>query len=219
MIVVDSDEWRMSAVTKQWQRIITGGSPEITHQDIQNPDYLLADKVGVERATINDLVQKMKAKSFEGQLQRVIEKGYQPVALIEGLVPSHSEILLESVYGYISSLSESGITVIHTTTPEHTAKHLLKLHEKVMKNEFKTLFVPTIRSNTDHPTIQKLMGIDGVDEKTAEKIKLKYSNVLSFTWDCYKHLNGKLSKLITIEGIAERSATKIARDWIRSWKK
>ena len=217
-IIVDSDEWRTSAVTKDGY--LTYGVPdnlELEVQDLQNPDYLIANEVGVERATINDLIQKIKARSFEGQLQRVIDKGYHPVALIEGIIPSYSEMPLESIYGYISGLSESGITVVHTVNPEHTAKHLVKLHDKVMKGEFKSLRVPVTRSSTDHPTIQKLMGIKSVDEILAKRIKLKYPNVVRFTWACQRQVETGRSNLLQIDGIGKKKANIIAKDWVRKW--
>ena len=220
MIVVDADEWRLSRVTEFMVELNEklNRTPDFFQtEDMQNPDYLIANKVGIERATMNDLVQKIKNRSFEGQLQRVIEKGYQPVVLVEGIMPVKTHMNMKSIYGYISSLSEKGMTVIHTISPSHTAQHLISLHDKIMKGEFQELKIPVVRSNADTKTLSKLMGIDGVDEITAKKINLKYSNVLSFTWDCYRQLKKGKSKLMDIEGVGKTKADKIAEDWVRKW--
>ncbi len=213
MIIVDNDEWRMSAVT-EWLKKET---VDVSHKDLQNPDYLIANKVGVERATMNDLAQKIKARSFEGQLKRVIDKGYQPAALIEGMIPSHTSMSTKAIYGYISSLSEDGITVIHTVSAKHTAHRLVRLHNKIVKGEFKSLNVPVVRSITDHPTICKLMGTKSVDEKTAEKIKDKYKNIYEFTWACYRQKNTGRSNLTQIPGIGKSKAKTIAESWMEDW--
>jgi ERCC4-type nuclease len=221
MIVVDNDEWRMAACIEPLTRLNIDKkyyyNIEITQEDLQNPDYLIANQVGVERATINDLVQKIKSRSLEGQLQRVIDKGFLPAVLIEGLAPSHTEMTYESIYGYISSLSEKGITVIHTVTAEHTAQHLLKLHDKVIKGEFKSLKIPVVRSTSDHPTISKLMGIKHVDEKTAIKIKNQFPNVVRFTWACQRQQETGKSLLTSIKGVGKKKADSIANSWLEDW--
>ena len=220
MIIIDSDEWRMMSdyIKSEWEVYNSKEWDElISIEDMQNPDYLIANKLGVERATMDDLVQKIKGRTFEGQLQRVIEKGYIPIALIEGLIPSHSEMNVDAVYGYISSLSESGIVVEHTLSPEQTAKRLVKLHDKVMKGEFNTLNVPVTRSLTEHSTIRKLMGIENVDQKLAERIKLKYPNIVRFTWACQRQVKTGRSNLLEIKGIQRTIADKIAQDWLKEW--
>jgi len=218
MIIIDKDEWRMSAVSTHLKKANNDGLIFARTEDMQNPDYLIANKVGVERATMNDLVQKIKGRTLEGQLQRVIDKGYEPIALVEGIIPSHSEMRLESIYGYISGLSESGITVVHTVNAEHTAQHLVKLHDKVMKGEFKTLKIPVTRSLSDHPTLKKLMGIEGIDETLAERIKLKYPNIVRFTWACQRQVETGRSNLLDINGIGKKKADIIAKSWLEEWK-
>lgn len=224
MIIVDNDEWRMAKCIKHLEELDMAGrgskrksKGNLEHKDLQNPDYLIADKVGVERATINDFVQKMKARKVEAQLQRVADKGYQPVLLVEGIMPSHTKMPLESIYGCISSISESGIVVIHTISAKHTAKHLWGIHKKILNGEWNILKVPVSRSNADHPTLKKLMGTPGVDEELAKRMQDKFKSMKTFLWACERQLETGRSKLIDVHGIGKVKAQKIAEDWVRKW--
>lgn len=215
MIVADSDEYRSSKVIQHLKK----QKIELTHEDMQNPDYLVANVVGVERATMNDFVGKIKKRNVEAQLERVVEKGYIPALLVEGIVPTYTKMSLEAIYGKISSVSEAGVLVEHTISAKHTARRLVELHEKVCKDELNHLKVPVVLTKSDHPTLKKLMGIEGIDETMAKRIMDEYPGMLSFVRDCHKHMKGADSRLLNIQGVGKTKADSIAKDMTTRWRK
>lgn len=179
-------------------------------------DYVLSDFVGVERKEINDLVSSIQEGKIPSQLKRIIDMDLKPIFLVEGVLPNfaHTDMKLESIYGFISKMSENGITVEHTVDEVHSHIRLMNITLDVANGHFGVLHVPVIRTKADHPTLQRLMAIPGVGEEMAYKIRQHFKDELDFLGTCTAK---DYQRLIEIDGIGKVLAKKIASEVAKTW--
>jgi DNA excision repair protein ERCC-4 len=185
-------------------------------------DYIIGDTIGIERKSMDDLASSIQQNKIPSQLKRIVDNGLIPVFLVEGIFPTYeqSQMAWESVYGYISHISESGIVVNHTVHQEHSAIRLLNLALSVQAGKFGHLQVPVIKSKSDHPTLSRLMAIPTIGEDMAHRIRLKYKSEFHFLMDCYKQLKHGGTMLEDIDPRKHRglnTARKIAEEVTKSW--
>lgn len=177
--------------------------------------------IGIERKEINDLVGSIQEGKIPTQLKRIIDRGLTPILLVEGVLPDmeHTDMQLQSIYGFMASMSESGIVVEHTTDYIHTAKRILGIAGKVATGGFNTLRVPVIKTKANHHILRRLMALEGVGEEMAEKIRKHYSCDWAFLMDCYREMKTGHSHLMEIEGIGQKMADKIAEQATERWNR
>lgn len=195
-------------------------APIIFEKDMKfEVDYVLGDRIGIERKEINDLVKSIQENKIPSQLKRIIDNDLQPVLLVEGLLPdfSYTQMSMESIYGFISKMGLS-IAVVHTTGYEHTAHWILEMALALHKKEFGELRVPVIKTKADHPTLARLMSIPGIGEENAARLRDAYASELSFIWDCYRMVRSGKSKMLKIEGIGKVKAMQIAKEVTKRWE-
>lgn len=183
-------------------------------------DYIISDKVGIERKEMNDLASSLQEKKIPMQIKKIMDAGMTPIFLVEGILPDATQSKMEwkSIYGFMSWLSQSGIIVMHTIDFVHTAMRICQVALDVRNEKFGVFTVPVIKIKADHPTLQRLMAIPGVAEELAYKIRSQYSCEWAFIVDCYNYLKkGRRSKLTRIKGIGKPLADKIAREVTKSW--
>jgi DNA excision repair protein ERCC-4 len=182
-------------------------------------DYIIGEGVGVERKSMDDLASSIQQHKIPSQLKRIIDNDLIPIFLVEGIVPNieQSQMAWESVYGYISFISQSGIVVFHTLHQEHTATRLLNAALAFEDGMFGHLEVPVIKSKSDHPTLASLMALPDVGEEMAYRIRERFNSRHHLLMTCYKQLREGRSALEQIDGIGHKTARKIAKEYTKSW--
>lgn len=182
-------------------------------------DYLIGDKVGIERKQMNDLASSLQEKKIPMQIKRIMDEGLTPIFLVEGILPdsTQSEMAWKSIYGFMSWLSEAGIIVEHTIDYEHSSLRICNIALAVRLGKFQEFKVPVIKINADHPTLQRLMAIPGVSEILAVKLRESFGDEGDFLYTCGFHLEKGNSVLTDIKGIGKVLAKKISEEVTKPW--
>ncbi len=103
-------------------------------------DYVVSDRVGVERKDVSDFLGSMKDGRLFSQAKDMAGVYERPILILEGQMSralKRSAMKLSSVYGALSSVAlDYGLTVIPTETPEHTGVllHRLAYREQAKEN-------------------------------------------------------------------------------------
>jgi Fanconi anemia group M protein len=94
-------------------------------------DYVVSDRVGVERKDVNDFLGSVKDGRLFSQAKAMAEAYERPVLILEGQVSKalrRSAMKPASVYGALSSVAlDYGITIIPTEDTDSTALLLQRL--------------------------------------------------------------------------------------------
>lgn len=103
-------------------------------------DYVVSDRVGVERKDASDFIGSMKDGRVFSQAKGMVEIYEKPVIILEGQMKKalkRSRMRQSSIYGALSSLAlDYGVNVIPTDDPESTAilLHRMAYREQVKKD-------------------------------------------------------------------------------------
>ena len=103
-------------------------------------DYVVSDRVGVERKDASDFIGSMKDGRVFSQAKGMVEIYEKPVIILEGQMKKalkRSKMRQSSIYGALSSLAlDYGVTIIPTDDPNSTAilLHRMAYREQVKKD-------------------------------------------------------------------------------------
>jgi Fanconi anemia group M protein len=114
-------------------------------------DYVVSDRVGVERKNASDFLGSLKDGRLFNQARDMAEIYEKPILILEGQMKKalkRSRMRSSSVYGALSSLSlEYGINIIPTDDPESTAILLHRLCYREQAKEERTIQLRSINRN------------------------------------------------------------------------
>ena len=106
-------------------------------------DYVVSDRVGVERKDVSDFIGSMKDGRLFNQARDMAEAYECPVVILEGQLSrafKRSAMKPASVYGALSSLAlDYGVNIIPTDSPESTAVLLHRLAYREQAKEERTI--------------------------------------------------------------------------------
>lgn len=160
---------------------------EVAVSNITPGDYAFPP-TGIERKTYEDFLQSMKTRRLFEQLRRLKSCYADAYLIIEAPylmnVFSSTPSYALPTYRVILYLMESGIKVIFSSSPKHTAEIILLIHKRA-KRAFPTLVNKSARYRPKKQTLQEqqlffLQGIPGIGYKTAKKIMAKCTSIKSF---------------------------------------
>ena len=111
-------------------------------------DYVVSDRVGVERKDAADFLGSMKDGRLFSQARDMAEVYEKPVIILEGQMKKalkRSKMKPSSVYGAMSSLAlEYGVNIIPTDDPDSTAVLLHRLCYREQAKEERTIQLRSI---------------------------------------------------------------------------
>jgi ERCC4-type nuclease len=106
-------------------------------------DYVVSDRVGVERKDVSDFIGSMKDGRLFNQARDMAQTYERPIVILEGQLGrafKRSAMRPASVYGALSSLAlDYGVNIIPTDSPESTAVLLHRLAYREQAKEERTI--------------------------------------------------------------------------------
>ena len=151
-----------------------GFSVEIKSLDVC--DYVVSDRVGVERKNVADFLGSMKDGRLFNQARDMAEIYEKPIIILEGQMKKalkRSQMRLSSIYGALSSLSiDYGINIIPTDDPESTATLLHRLAYREQAKEKRTIQLRSINRNLplNQQQLYLLSGLPQIGVTLAEEL-------------------------------------------------
>ncbi len=156
---------------------------KVFFENLETCDYVISDRLCVERKTVRDLVKSLFDGRLFSQASRMVERFEKPIIIIEG---DFSEVKaltdkVNAVFGALTSLAiEMNVTILWSPTSEGTADilYILAKHEQEEKKRLRT-FVPKKPRTQDVKEWQLriLQSFPGIGPKLAEKLLEKFGSL------------------------------------------
>ncbi len=124
-IYVDSREMRSEVVKRLYEM---GVRIDVMNLDVG--DYVLSDRVAVERKTVDDFLNSLANRTLLDQLLRLRRAYQRPVLIIEGN-GLYKRMNPNSIRGVIATIAvDIGIPIITTSDPKETAEMLVAIAKR-----------------------------------------------------------------------------------------
>jgi Fanconi anemia group M protein len=143
-ICIDSNE---ASIRRDIVTYLRFNGVEVDIRRLDVCDYVVSDRVGVERKDVGDFLSSLKDGRLFSQAKDMAGAYERPILILEGQMSralKRSALKPSSVYGALSSVAlDHGLTIIPTETPEHTG---VLLHRLAYREQAKEDRVIQLRS-------------------------------------------------------------------------
>ncbi|MES2155871.1 MAG: DEAD/DEAH box helicase [bacterium] len=185
---------------------------ELEGRSLDIGDYVLSDRVVVERKATADFVDSLVDGRLFEQMKAM--KTYpRPILVIEGeSLYGHRNVAAEAILGALASVSiDYGIPVLTTRDPLETARFLHAVAKREQQREQRKLAVRPGRPTTDREQqIFLLGGLPGVSAVLAERLLDTFGSV-------ERVMAATASELARVDGIGEGKAAEMRRILELEW--
>lgn len=176
-------------------------------------DYILSDRVAVERKTYDDFIYSIMDKRLFSQLKDMSDSFEKPILLIEGKRESSIGMHENAIRGAMASVAvDYGIPILWSSGPSETAALLFWIAKREQVDEERSTSIRGKRSKMDLHAFQEFIvsGLPKVNKKTARKLLKQFGSVEAvFTAD--------EEKLRSVEGVGKKLAQIIRNIITAKW--
>lgn len=205
MITADDRE-RDSKVIEQLR--LLGVKVIIDRLDIG--DYIINRDIGIERKTVNDLINSIIDKRVFEQAKYLSSSFERSYIVIEGdldYVLRYRKVDLRQIYGALASLVDIGTSLMFTRNPHQTAIFLYILNRRMEKKARRYLppsKIKVLRASKSLPVTQLnlIASLPGISVELAEKILKHFKTPRRF-------FKATSSEMKCIEGLGDKRVRKI----------
>lgn len=153
-------------------------------QQLTVGDYVISDKVAIERKSVNDLVNSVFDKRFFDQIERLSSAYEEPILLVEGNIEKVHEITDKwkaVTAALISVMVDYNLKIIYSANKKDTAYIIFKLLEKYQSNNLKRSRV-TLHNKPKFESIKDMQlyfieSLPNIGETTAKRLLESFSTV------------------------------------------
>lgn len=171
-------------------------------------DYIVAPDSAVERKSIRDLVKSIYDGRLFAQCSELVTHYPKPVLIVEGGNDMFERIIDNPmvIYGALASVAlDFRIAVIHTPSVSHTAKALVAMANRALKEKQGPLLRKVKKSNpVKIQQLSMLASLPSVGDKLAMRLLEKFQTPI-------KALNASTAELARVEGMGYARASKLRR--------
>ncbi|XRP97767.1 DEAD/DEAH box helicase [Methanocaldococcus sp. 16A] len=193
-IIVDVREKNMAKLLHNYA--------DVELKTLEVGDYILSDRVVVERKTADDFVNSIIDKRLFNQLKN-LKKVEKPLLIIEG--ENFSRLHENAIKGAILSIIfDFGIPILFTKNAEETADLLIKIAEKEQIKEKRAVMVRYGKTTMSLKEQQKFIveSLPDVGGALAERLLKHFKTVENV-------FTAKEEELMKVEGVGKERAKKI----------
>lgn len=143
-------------------------------------DYILSDRVCVERKTYDDFIYSIMDKRLFSQLKDLTESFEKPILLIEGKREASINMHENAIRGALASVAvDYNIPIIWTRDAADTAGMLYWIAKREQIDDERSISIRGKRSKMDLHQFQEFIisGLPKVDKKTSRKLLTKFGTV------------------------------------------
>ena len=172
-ICIDSNEASNRRDIVNYMRL-SGFTVDIQKLDVC--DFVVSDRVGIERKDTSDFLGSMKDGRLFKQAQAMAKVYEKPILILEGQMKKalkRSRMKPASIYGALSSLAlDYGLNIIPTENPDTTAILLHRLAYREQAKEERTIQLRSINRNMPphQQQIYLLSGLPQIGTSLAEEL-------------------------------------------------
>jgi Fanconi anemia group M protein len=187
---------------------------DVLEKQLQVGDYIVSDRVGVERKTTGDFLRSVVDQRIFDQLQTLSDSYDRCLLLLEGSPESlfyESGIHPNTVRGVLASIAiDSRIPIIWTPHPKETAAQIYWL---AYREQVKGKRELAIRVNKKAPSLKQqqeflVAGLPGISTRRARQLLQKFRTP-------EKIFRAREAQLLRLEGFGEKRIRRI-KDILRT---
>ncbi len=171
-------------------------------------DYILSDRVGVERKSCNDFLSSVFDNNIFKQLQNLKDSFEKPLLIIEGDgLYGKRDVHPNSIRGAVASIGiDLSIPIIWTNSEEDTASFLYWIAKREQIDEERTVSIRGKRKPSTLEDLQRFLvaGLPGVDTKMSERLMERFGTPEEI-------FTASADELKEVDGIGDKTANKIRR--------
>ncbi len=203
VVFADNREFRSNVVKELARK-----NCKVKPKQLEVGDYILSDRVAVERKSCNDFLSSVFSNNIFGQLQDLKDSFEKPVLIIEGDgLYGKRDVHPNSIRGAVASIGiDLSIPIIWTESEEDTASFLFWIAKREQKEEERSISIRGERkpSTLEDQQLFLLAGLPSVDTKMSKRLLDRFGtpeNVFTATED----------KLRGVDGIGKKTAKKLRK--------
>ncbi len=202
-IVADERE-RQSGIPDELAKLKT----VVDFAQLKVGDYIVAPDSAVERKSIRDLVKSIYDGRLFAQCSELITHYAKPVLIVEGDNELFESIVENPmvIYGALASVAlDFRIAVIHTPSASHTARALIAMANRALKEKRGPLLRKVRKSNpVKMQQLSILASLPGVGDKLAMRLLEKFRTPM-------KALSASTAELARVEGMGYARASRLRK--------
>lgn len=199
-IIVDNRE-QAGGVVRELHEM--GVKLEMKNLDIG--DFILSDRIAVERKTWPDLISSLVDGRLFEQL-KAMQSYPKPFLVLEGPQESGRGVSSEAVMGAIASIVvDLGIPIMHTESPAGTAEWLAAVAKREQGRENRKLAIRHGKPMDDGQRVRYVLaGFPGIDGSRADALLRHFGSLSAI-------LTASTAMLAEVDGIGPKTASEIHR--------
>ena len=187
----------------------------INMETLENADYILSSRVGVELKTISDFVDSIIDGRLLQQVKNIKENFERPVILIEGIEDIYSmrNVHPNAIRGMLATIAiDFGIPFIYSRNPKETASILNIIAKREQDAGFREISLHGGKPLTLKEKQEYIVSsFPGVGPVLAKPLLKKFKTIK-------KIVNAKQDKLQKVEKIGPKKAADIKEVLERGWE-
>jgi ERCC4-related helicase len=181
----------------------------IQMKTLSTADFIISNRVGIERKTPRDFVDSIIDKRLLHQLKDLKQNFEKPLIIIEGEedIYSQRKIHPNAIRGMLATIAISyGIPIIQTKSPQETAELIRSISLREQNTEGKEIGIRTDKKPMTTKEQQEFIieSLPGVGPSLAKSLLKEFKSVK-------KIINSKPEKLIKINQLGDKKSEEIIR--------
>ncbi len=197
-VYVDNREFRSEVVK------ILSEEFKVIPQQLEIGDYIISDRIAIERKSVNDFLESIKDGRLFEQLKNLKNNYEKPILVIEGESLFSRGFHENAIYGALASIiGDFSIPVIFTKNPRETSK----LISSLVRREFSERREISLRKE------KKIMNDDDRIQYIIESlpnISATLAKRLLEHFGCVRNIiNAEIGELMQVKGIGRKIAEEI----------
>jgi ERCC4-related helicase/ERCC4-type nuclease len=187
---------------------------QLEGRQLEVADFVLSDRVAVERKSCADFVDSLVDGRLFEQL-RTLRAYPRPFLLLEGdSLHGHRNVSVEAVMGALAAVTvDHGIPVLQVREPLDTARFLMAVAKREQGKEQRKLAVRPAKPAMDDAERQVylLCGLPGISDTLAARLLDRFGSVAAV-------LAASVAHLAEVDGVGPQKASEIRRILDLGWR-
>lgn len=187
---------------------------EVREKNLKVGDFLVSERVVIERKTGKDFANSIIDKRMFQQAQELKENFENPLIVIEGNHGTHRNIHPNAIRGALCSLAvDFEVPIIYTEDTGDTAALIYQMakREQLKKNKGVRLRGKKTPKTLKGQQVHMVQSLPGIGPNLAHELLKKFRTIKEIA-------NADKQKLTSVEGVGEKKAKEIKKIFTKKWK-
>lgn len=208
IVVIDTRETK-STIGQELDRM---GGVELKLDTLETGDYIVSDRVGIERKELDDFTASLidGDRDLFTQVEELTEVFNRPVLIVEGGngiedLYARSGVDEEAIRSSIQTIAvDFNVSLIFTQDEDETAKNIRSLARREQEENDRKVNMHGSKSTESKEDIQEYIvsSVPGVGPVIAEDLLREFGTIQSI-------MNASVEDLTSVEGVGEKTAEKL----------